>query len=64
MLKLQYFGYLMQRAGSLEKTLMLGKTEINPYTACIFFLQDEIHLDFLELQSACKFKFCSELCQV
>ena len=27
MLKLQYFGYLMQRAKSLEKTLMLGKTE-------------------------------------
>ena len=27
MLKLQYFRYLMQRAISLEKTLMLGKTE-------------------------------------
>ena len=26
-LKLQYFGYLMQRADSLEKILMLGKTE-------------------------------------
>ena len=26
-LKLQYFGHLMQRASSLEKTLMLGKTE-------------------------------------
>ena len=26
-LKLQYFGYLMQRANSLEKTLKLGKTE-------------------------------------
>ena len=26
-LKLQYFGYLLQRAGSLEKTLMLGKIE-------------------------------------
>ena len=26
-LKLQYFGDLMQRADSLEKTLMLGKTE-------------------------------------
>ena len=25
-LKLQYFGYLMQRADSLEKTLMLGGT--------------------------------------
>ena len=26
-LKLQYFGHQMQRADSLEKTLMLGKTE-------------------------------------
>ena len=26
-LKLPYFGHLMQRADSLEKTLMLGKTE-------------------------------------
>ena len=26
-LKLQYFGHLMQRAASLEKTLMLGKIE-------------------------------------
>ena len=25
--KLQYFGHLMQRTNSLEKTLMLGKTE-------------------------------------
>ena len=27
MLKLQYFGHLMQRADSLEKTLMLGNIE-------------------------------------
>ena len=27
MLKLQYFGHLMPRADSLEKTLMLGKIE-------------------------------------
>ena len=26
-LKLQYFGHLMQKADSLEKTLMLGKTK-------------------------------------
>ena len=26
-LKLQYFGHLMQKANTLEKTLMLGKTE-------------------------------------
>jgi len=27
MLKLQYFGHLLQRADGLEKTLMLGKIE-------------------------------------
>ena len=27
MLKLQYFGHLMQRTDPLEKTLMLGKIE-------------------------------------
>ena len=27
MVKLQYFGHLMQRADSLEKTLRLGKIE-------------------------------------
>ena len=27
MLKLQYFGHLMRRANSLERTLMLGKIE-------------------------------------
>ena len=26
-LKLQYFGHLMKRTNSLEKTLMMGKTE-------------------------------------
>ena len=26
-LKLQYFGYLIQRSNALEKTLMLGKIE-------------------------------------
>ena len=28
MLKLQYFGYLMLKADSLEKTLMMGKIEV------------------------------------
>ena len=27
-LKLQYFGHLIQRADTLEKTLMLGKNEV------------------------------------
>ena len=34
MLKLQYFGYLMQRADSLEKTLMLGKIEGKRRSGC------------------------------
>ena len=29
-LKLRYFGHLMRRVDSLEKTLMLGKTEGTP----------------------------------
>ena len=33
-LKLQYFGYLMQRTDSLEKTLMLGKTEGRRIRGC------------------------------
>ena len=33
-LKLQYFGHLMRRADSLEKTLMLGKIEDNRRRAC------------------------------
>ena len=32
-LKLQYFGHLLGRAGSLEKTLMLGKTGQEEKTA-------------------------------
>ena len=30
MLKLQYFGHLMQRTDSLEKNLMMGKTPESP----------------------------------
>ena len=33
MLKLQYFGHLMQRADSLEKTLMLGGRGLGPRDA-------------------------------
>ena len=40
-LKLQYFGYLMQRADSFEKTLMLGKTEGGRRRGC----QRKIWLD-------------------
>ena len=34
MLKLQYFGHLMRRANSLEKTLMLGKIEGRKRRGC------------------------------
>ena len=34
MLKLQYSGHLMQRTGSLEKTLMLGKIEGGKRRGC------------------------------
>ena len=33
-LKLQYFGHLMQRTDSLEKTLMLGKIDGRRRTGC------------------------------
>ena len=33
-LNLQYFGHLMQRADSLEKTLMLGKIEGRKRRGC------------------------------
>ena len=33
-LKLQYFGHLMQRVDSLEKTLMLGKIESRRRRGC------------------------------
>ena len=39
-LKLQYFGHLMQRADSLEKTLMLRKTEDRRIRASV--TEDEI----------------------
>ena len=40
MLKLQHFGHLIQRADSLEKTLMLGKTEDRRRRASV--TEDEI----------------------
>ena len=35
MLKLQYFGHLLQRADSLEKNLMLGKIEGRRRSGCL-----------------------------
>ena len=53
-LKLQYFGYLMQRTDSLEKTLMLGKIEGRRrrgqqrmrHLQCLSFSESEIALEY------------------
>ena len=41
-LKLQYFGHLVRRADSLEKTLMLGKTESRRGQQRMIWLDDII----------------------
>ena len=55
MLKLQYFGYLMQRANSLEKTLMLGKIEVRrrrgwQRTRWLDGITDSMHMSLSKLQ--------------
>ena len=54
-LKLQYFGYLMQRANSLEKTLMLGKIEGRrrrgwQRTRWLDGITDSMHMSLSKLQ--------------
>ena len=54
-LKLQYFGHLMQRATSLEKTLMLGKIEgrrrrRRQTMRCLDGITDLIDMSFSTLQ--------------
>ena len=49
-LKLQYFGHLMQRADSFEKTLMLGKIEGRKRRG--WLTQDEMvewHIDSMDI---------------
>ena len=41
-LKLQYFGHLMWRADSFEKTLMWGKTEGSPYSQSYGFSSSHV----------------------
>ena len=53
-LKLQYFGYLMQRANLFEKTLMLGKIEGRmrrgrQRTRWLDGITDSMDVDFSEL---------------
>ena len=54
-LKLQYFGHLMQRADSLEKTLMLGKIENRRIRGrqrmrCLDDITDSMDVSLSELQ--------------
>ena len=56
-LKLQYFGYLMRRAKSLEKTLTLGKTEgrrEQQRMRCLDGITDSMDMSLSELQEMVK----------
>ena len=58
-LKLQYFGQLMQRADSLEKTLMLGNMEIKrrreqPRTGWLDSITDSVDLNLSKHQEIVK----------
>ena len=58
-LKLQYFGLLMRRANSLEKTLMLGKTEGRrrrgrQRTSWLDGITDSMHMSLNKLRETVK----------
>ena len=58
-LKLQYFGHLMQRADSLEKTLMVGKIEGKRRRGqqrmrCLHDITDSMNTSLSKLQEMAK----------
>ena len=56
-MKLQFFGHMMQRANSLEKTLMLGKIEGRrglQRTSLLDGITNSMHMSFCELQEIVK----------
>ena len=59
-LKLQYFGHLMQKANSLEKTLTLGKTEGRrrrgcfAWVRCLHGITDSTHMSLSKLREMVK----------
>ena len=60
-LKLQYFGHLMQTANSLEKTLMLGKTEGRitrgqQRIRCLDGIKDSMDMNLSKFQEIVKHK--------
>ena len=52
MLKLHYFGHLMQKANTLEKTLMLGKIEgrRNQRTRCLDGITNSMDMNLSKFQ--------------